>query len=218
MALEGTHIRFALDSKDNFGVIEADKFISGSIYPDSRYPTGIDRTLTHDDTQMERRFWNDDDFRKGWAAHLLYDKIQYDVHTDWFKDILRENNPHLSGEDDWIIRSALKILQDIADISQFDIKQHLNALTYIATPNGEQASSVAEYNQHLAEIYTNAPNVSIEDLEKMWVSWSISADIALKMRNKAYEIQANEELRSKVARIYNETLARRDEYYNRYCT
>lgn len=218
MALEGTHIRFALDSQDYFGVSDADKFISGSIYPDSRYPTGIDRTLTHDDTQMQRDFWKNDDFRKGWAAHLLYDKIQYDIHTDWFKDILQAHNPSMSGEDDWIIRSALKILQDIEDISQFDIKQHLDALRYVETPNGEQAGSVAEYNQLLAEMYANAPNVSIEDLEKMWISWSISADTAAKMRSEAYAIQADKELQSKVTRVYTETLARRDEYYNRYCT
>ena len=79
MALEATHIRYALDNKDRFDVSDETKYVSGTVYPDSRYPTGIARTLTHDDSQMQKNFWSNDDFRKGWAAHLLYDKIQQSV-------------------------------------------------------------------------------------------------------------------------------------------
>lgn len=217
MALEGTHIRFAVDTQDFFEVSDIVKYIAGSIYPDSRYPTGIDRALTHDDSQMQQSFWKDDDFRKGWAAHLLYDKIQYDVHTEWFKDILKENNPQMSGKDDWIVRTALKILQDIDDIGQFDIKKHLGSLRYIETPNGEAKEAIQKYNQLFIDIYSKAPNISIEDLEKMWVDWNIPKDIAAKMRTKAYEIQADPELKLKVDKIYNETLKRQKDFYNQYC-
>jgi hypothetical protein len=217
MALEATHIRFALDTKDFFDVKDVDKYISGSIYPDSRYPTGIDRMLTHDDSQMARDFWQDNDFRKGWACHLLYDKIQFSVHADWFKDFLKENNPEMTGEEDWIVRTALKILQDIDDLRHFDIKSYLNALNYIETPNGEDKIKVKEYNQLFINIYNKAPMVSVEDLEQMWVDWSIPTEIAVKMCGKAHEMQKDERLMQLISKIYDETIARKDEFFNRYC-
>jgi len=217
MALEATHIRYALDTKDRFGVSEETKYVSGSIYPDSRYPTGIDRTLTHDDSQMEKVFWHDDDFRKGWASHLLYDKVQQSVHGDWFADILAAKNPEMTKEDDWIMCTALKILQDIDDLKYFDIKPHLASLSHIETPNGEDVQKVREYNQLFVDIYSKAPEVTIEDLEQMWVDWSVPAETAQKMREKSYEIQADAALMKKVRGIYTETITRTDEFFNRYC-
>lgn len=217
MALEATHIRYALDTEDRFGVQDETKYVSGSIYPDSRYPTGVDRTLTHDDSQMEKVFWHDDDFRKGWASHLLYDQIQYTVHGEWFADILQAENPEMTGEEDWIVRTALKILQDIDDIQHFDIKSHLESLSHVETPNGEDEEKVQKYNQMFVDIYSKAPDVSIEDLEQMWIDWGVPTETAVKMREKSYEIQANAALMEKVRGIYVETISRTDEFFNRYC-
>jgi len=217
MALEATHIRYALDTKDRFGVSDETKYISGSIYPDSRYPTGTDRTLTHDDSQMEKEFWSDDEFRKGWSAHLLYDKIQQSVHGDWFADMLAAKNPGMTKEEDWIVCTALKILQDIDDIKHFNIKAHLASLSYVETPNGEDEVKVKTYNQMFVDIYSKAPNVSIEDLERMWIDWRVPADTAARMREKSYEIQVDDVLMEKVRGIYAETLNRTDEFFNRYC-
>jgi len=198
-------------------VTDETKYISGSIYPDSRYPTGIDRTLTHDNSQMEKEFWSDDDFRKGWAAHLLYDKIQHSVHTDWFKDILQEANSEMVNEEDWVIRSALKMLQDIDDIKHFDIKAHLASLSHIETPNGEDVAKVQEYNKLFVDIYNKSPDVSIEDLEQMWIDWGVLVEAAAKMREKSYEILADDVLMERVRGIYVETMNRTDEFFNRYC-
>lgn len=217
MALEASHIRFALDIKDCFQVEDIDKYISGSIYPDSRYPTGVDRILTHDDSQMAKEFWERDDFRKGWACHLLYDKIQFSVHTDWFKNFLKESNPEMTGEEDWIVRTALKILQDIDDLRHFDIKPYLNALNYIEAPNGEDKIKIKEYNLLFISIYNKAPEVSVEDLERVWVDWSIPIEIAAKIRGKAHEMQRDARLMKLISKIYDETIARKDEFFSKYC-
>ena len=37
MALEATHIRFAYDLKEKYKITDLEKYISGLIYPDSRY-------------------------------------------------------------------------------------------------------------------------------------------------------------------------------------
>lgn len=217
MALEATHIRFALDVQDVFEVKDINRYISGCIYPDSRYTTGIDRMLTHDDSQMAKAFWEHDDFRKGWATHLLYDKLQFSVHTDWFKDMLKKCNPEMTGEEDWIVRTALKILQDIDDLQRFSIKPYLYVLNHIETPNGEDEEKVRRYTRFLIDIYQKSPNVSIDDLERMWVDWNVPAEIASKVRDKAYAMQEDNQLMLLVSKIYEETLARKDELYNTYC-
>lgn len=217
MALEATHIRFALDIKDKFGVQDINKYLSGSIYPDSRYPTGIDRTLTHDDRQMTPAFWLDDDFRKGWAAHLVYDKIQFAVHTNLFADILMETNPQITKEQDWIIRSALKIVQDLSDIQAFDIKSHLSALDYIENPNGEDVRVVRDYNTLCKQIYSKAPDVTIADLREMWVAWGVSNQHAQAMEQWAQRIQSDPDLYDRVCNTYARTLELSDNYFNQYC-
>ena len=52
MSLQITHIRFALDLHKELNITSLDQYISGTIYPDSRYMTGIDRSLTHSDTLL----------------------------------------------------------------------------------------------------------------------------------------------------------------------
>lgn len=47
MSLGATHIRFALDLRDRYQVQDIEKYLSGTIYSDSRYVTKIDRNLTH---------------------------------------------------------------------------------------------------------------------------------------------------------------------------
>ena len=47
MALAATHIRLAIDMAGRYPIKRFSEFISGTIYPDSRWLTGIDRDLTH---------------------------------------------------------------------------------------------------------------------------------------------------------------------------
>jgi len=217
MALEGTHIRFAVDNQKLFEVEDVSKYISGTIYPDSRYPTGIDRTLTHDDSQMKKEFWVADDFKKGWATHLLYDKLQQQVYTEWFGDILVESNPEMTKEDDWIVRSALKILQDVDDIGKFDIKSHLSALDYVETPNGESRELIQRYNQLFVEIYQHSPNVTLEMLERMWIDWCVPPEIAKRMREKASELKNDNDVMKRIFCIYGETISHTEEFFSNYC-
>lgn len=53
MALEASHIRFALDLKDKYSIQDVQKLVSGTVYPDSRYATKIDRQLTHPQDFMD---------------------------------------------------------------------------------------------------------------------------------------------------------------------
>ena len=56
MAFTATHIKFALDFKDKYDIKDLSHYLSGAIYPDSRYVTGIDRNLTHN-SDLHRSSW-----------------------------------------------------------------------------------------------------------------------------------------------------------------
>ena len=113
MALEATHIRFALDVKDEYNISSLEKYLSGTIYPDSRYITCSDRDLTHSDGLLSLDFAKDD-FRKGWYIHLVCDKVQAIV-----KEESRVSSSNKT--DDWVLSTAIKNIQDIKDVQCFDI-------------------------------------------------------------------------------------------------
>jgi hypothetical protein len=72
MAFAVTHIRYAVDTSRDQNIKDWDAYISGALYPDSRYVTGVDRRLTHRLENMPpRKKW--DDFHRGWAAHIICD-------------------------------------------------------------------------------------------------------------------------------------------------
>lgn len=217
MALEGTHMRFALEVRDSFRVDDVKKYVSGCIYPDSRYITGIDRGLTHDDSQMERIFWWDDDFKKGWATHILYDRMQYDVHTEMFKDILKIENDEMTWEEDWIVRSALKILQDKFDVLKFDIHGCLDGLDYVETPNGEDYETLKKYNCCYKTVYSKVPNVTVADIEAMWDEWNVSDENSKKIEKLVNEMRTNPKLMKRIERIYSRTMDVFEEYFEKFC-
>lgn len=87
MALEATHIRFAFDLKAIYGVQDIERYISGAIYPDSRYITGVDRLITHPEHYRDWDLKNINDFQKGWFAHLLADDIQREIIKEFLPQV-----------------------------------------------------------------------------------------------------------------------------------
>lgn len=217
MALEGTHIRFALEVRDSFRVKDYKKYVAGCIYPDSRYITGIDRGLTHDDSQMERIFWWDDDFKKGWATHVLYDKVQQDIHTEMFEDILKNGNPEMTWEEDWIVRSALKIIQDKFDVVSFDIHKYLDGLDYVETPNGEDRELMQRYNLSYKNFYMKVPNVTVKDIEALWDEWNVSDENSKKIERMVHKMREDDSLLERIEKVYGRTMDVFEEYFEKYC-
>ena len=146
MALASSHIRFAIDIQNKMGVTNVCDYVLGSIYPDSRYVTKIDRHLTHPlkEYQTDPTF-KKDDFRKGWYTHLLCDDIQYALITELFPEVGESD----SGEQDskWVKRTSVKILQDIEDAKSFDIQKYLGCLSEARNPNREDIEKVKFFNE-----------------------------------------------------------------------
>ena len=207
MALEATHIRFALDLKDKYQVKDLEKYVSGTIYPDSRYVSEIGRELTHPKDHMDWDIFKVDDFKKGWLVHLLCDKIQYLVTKEKFPEIF-EGQDASAGNERWIGHTALKILQDIDDVQKFDITKYLPYLDYVANPNGEDIAKVKQYNQIFQRVYKDPGKVPIEDYYEMWKELGIGDELATKVRNKTEKFQKDPKTMELIRPIYSEMLSR----------
>lgn len=206
MALEASHIRFALDLAEKNQVKDVKKYVSGTIYPDSRYVTEIDRHLTHPADFMNEAFIKNDDFRKGWAMHLLCDNIQYEVSKEKLPEIFEL--PEGQGGERWIHHTALKILQDIKDVQKYDIKKYLPFLDYVETPNGEDSGIVLKYNQIFQNMYTDPGKVTIDSCYEMWKLFGIGDELALKVKLQAEAYSKDKKVMDFIDQVYELMLER----------
>lgn len=207
MALEASHIRFALDIKEKLGVKDIKKYVSGVIYPDSRYVTKIDRELTHPQELLDNHYSHLDDFNKGCYAHLLYDDIlrKYTKETlsELFKDIENFQDP---GQELWIRLTVVKILQDIDDVKKYDITTYLPYLDYIENLNGENINKLLEYNKYFQNMYAKPEQVSVENYYNMWLFLGIGEDLGKKLKSQAEKYQNNATIKTFLKTVYEKTL------------
>jgi hypothetical protein len=201
MALEGTHIRFALDMKDKYQVTDLGKYLSGAVYPDSRYTTGVVRAITHPKDFLNWDVLKLDDFRKGWYVHLLYDKLQSDIMLRDIPQVLEKGS---EGLEYWYRISAIKTLQDIDDIQKFDLRSYLHYLDYVENPNGEDIEEVRRYNQNFQKAYLNPP--SIENSIQMWLLLGVSKEREDKVQEWSIIYSQDEKVMQAVRKLYDETL------------
>lgn len=205
MALEATHMRFALDLKDKYQVKDLNKYISGAIYPDSRYITKIDRKLTHPIDYMDWDILSLDDFKKGWFTHLLCDKVSWQV--------IKVNRPEIfegetgPGSPVWIRHTALKVLQDMNDAQRFDISACLPCLDYVENPNGEDLAQLKQYNHKFQEVYKFPDELKIgPPISSM--PFDISGELIAKVAQQAMDYKEDESIMDLMTNIYDEMLNR----------
>ena len=201
MPLEATHIRFALDLQDKYNVKNISEYISGAIYPDSRYVTGIDKRLTHDDKFLLPEFATDD-FKKGWQVHQICDLVYSSVQKNLFPELFPRSYD-LYNEQDWVVSTALKIILDIDDAQAFDIQKYLEFLDYAANPNGENISSIEDYNSVMVNLYKNKKIITIEENIK-WLTLGPSVELKDRVRIKAAEFLMDKTILIRVKSIYEE--------------
>ncbi len=205
MALEATHIRFALDLKDIHQVTATEKYLAGTIYPDSRYVTGVDRKITHPTNGIDEELIVSDDFRKGWFTHLLCDKIHAEVLTREFSELFAD----VTGTDErWIRQTALKILTDMNDATKCDIHIYLPLLAYAENPCDEDLQKISSFNTIFQNLYSQVPAIAIEDYTKMWEKLGIERTLAIKVQETAESYKTMSHIMKLIPDIYPEVLAR----------
>lgn len=204
MALEGTHIRIALDLKDKYQVRDLNKYIVGTVYPDSRYVTGIARSLSHPTDYINWNMKEIDDFKKGWHLHLLSDEIQLALIRKAIPEVFDKEIKQNS--DEWVKLTAIKLLQDIDDVQKIDIVQYLPFLKYAVNPNGENIGEIKRYNQIFPRMYTDPMHVNIDSYSEMLNEFRVGDEIAQKVKNQAWEYIETDQVAELVKNLYAKML------------
>lgn len=201
MALAATHMRLALDMADRYPVNNFSEFISGTIYPDSRWITGIDRNLTHDDRFLQKDFPKND-FTYGWHVHCLCDHIQSRLYADLFPDTRT-----LDRQQKWIRLSAAKATQDRHDMLKFDLQGSIDMLNYTENPSGEDIQQVGKFNMLIRETYKDCDENHVPDYYRLWTGVGLEPGLAAKLMDEVKKILSDTRQVFKIESTYAQMLA-----------
>ena len=205
MALAATHIKFALDVKGKYHVQDMGRYLIGTIYPDSRYITGIKRELTHGDYLLSSQFASDD-FKKGWSVHFVCDKVFNKITDKDFSEFLISGAPANFGTDWWINKTAIKILLDIEILKKIDIKQYLPMLNLVENPNGESIEDMRYSNSLTQKLYIKE-KVTIEDIGIMFLKLGIKKELIKGVVRKSTEYSTMPDFSIRINNLYESMLA-----------
>ena len=212
MSLEATHIRFALDLKEKYQVRDIEKYISGTIYPDSRYVTKINRELTHNDDILKPEFAKDD-FRIGWQVHQICDIMQNIMKNKVLPGPFSKN---YNGYDEhhWINYTAINIIRDMNDMQQFPIQEYLKFLEYAFNPNGENIDDIKKYNQIIIDLYKNKKRTSAEDYYNKLHALGVTEELSVKVKRKTEEFLKDKRLVEKIEHTYIDMIENYNDAFN----
>ena len=201
MALAATHIRLALDMADRYPVKHFPQFISGTIYPDSRWLTGINRNLTHGDRFLQKDFVRSD-FTYGWHVHCLVDHVQARLYKMLFPDA-----EAMDRQQRWILLSAAKVIQDRHDLDKFDLQGGIALLNYAEAPAGEDIQLVRAFNRIIRETYKDRDKDHLPDYYTLWTGVGLEGIVAGKVMAQVKTLLSNTRLVSKIESTYAQIVA-----------
>lgn len=202
MALMATHIRFALEKREEYGAIDMREYVSGSMYPDSRYFTGIDRALTHPTRFSARSVSDLSDFEKGWYAHLVCDLAQGRAIAELFA---KELEGLQTMDAQWSIRTALKALRDIEDARMFDVRSWVAMAVSEKTPNGERVEAVQEYYAKFRALYALG-DLTYRDELRVWEKVGMAEEALRRSDAWVREVGSAPDVSDQVKKLYAETV------------
>jgi len=202
MALPATHIRFAVALAEHLSVADMAAYLSGTVYPDSRWITGLEREHTHDRRFLEPNFASDD-FSLGWHIHCVCDQIQGDIHGALLGDLFQ-----LSPDERWIRMAAAKAVQDAKDATRGGIAAYLSFLTDSRTPNGESGGDVSAYLQLVRDVYSRNVPPAWSDYEALWEGVGLDRKRISRIEKQAGRIREDKKLVSGIYGAFQQIVDR----------
>lgn len=204
MAMEMTHVRFALELISDLDVQDRGAYLSGAVYPDSRYYTHIERDKTHGDHVPVDPFNRElTDFQKGWATHIFYDR-QNKLPITALSPI--DLGPLSLNSPSHVFHTCVKLIEDR---HSYDVAERSNELLYQMeiplAPNGEDQTKLEHYYQVLRELYMKKPE--IEDYLRYFAAWGCPQD-GLNLIDVSFrELSSDDDLGERIVTLFPATLA-----------
>ncbi|HAL49895.1 MAG: hypothetical protein UU40_C0005G0013 [Candidatus Uhrbacteria bacterium GW2011_GWD2_41_121] len=149
MAMQATHVRFAIEFEKELGVLDRAEYLSGVMYSDSRYTSGIDRHLTHDSSLKITYALVGSDFEKGWKIHVLYDMLEHDYIFGLFNITAKL----VAFSDYWIKISAAKFIEDLESFKLLKESKIIESISPTSTPNNEDPSKLSKWYDLQRSVY-----------------------------------------------------------------
>lgn len=200
MALIASHIRFALDVAQCFPIRDFSKYLTGTIYPDSRWKSCIDRSKTHHPQFLDPDFASNC-FNRGWHIHCVYDELQ----SQFYHSIFTQSR-QLNEAQRWILFTAARMVQDQNDINNISLPGGLDLKQHIQTPNGEDKKKVEAFYDLVRKIYINGNQPTEVEYREMWISIGLDEPTTDQLMNKMREILQDDSLVSSIEMSYLKAL------------
>lgn len=203
MALEATHVRFALALLSRLNISDLVAYCSGAVYPDTRYTTGLDRQKTHGAGSPHDPFAEGlTDFERGWATHLLYDELEGAAIRALMPShlgIVEQNGAA------WIEMTAMKIVEDMNSVRELQKNvSYMFGLRVDVPPCEEDVNRIQKFFAFTSELYKTKCTL-LDYME--WVrSIGASDEIAVALQKRTAEILADENLCKKIETIFTSSL------------
>lgn len=200
MPIAGTHIRFALDLKEKYQVTDLQKYLCGTVYPDTLHTTKINRMLTHPEDFEQWNIAELSDFYKGWHAHLVCDKLQQALS----KRIIPYNPEieNIQNNEIWIKRTAIKILLDINDVKNFDVTSYAPLLCDTENPNHEDSDQIIEYYNIFQKMYADPKLLTIDACHNMWLEFGMPEETNSRVRAQSLAYAEDAEMMKRIGEMY----------------
>lgn len=203
MAMELTHVRFAHDLKRVLYVQDESAYYAGAVYPDSRYLTNIDRSLTHGGKSPGNPFAPGlSDFEKGWATHLFYDRKahpQYVSLSPWSMEEAQQGNSV------WQFMSAVKMVEDLQSYDAMNGEtQMIFFLSFQIYPNNEPPQIMKMYSDIQKTLYQKKP--TFEDYRIFWNNLSGESDVIDSIMEYTKSFLDDDVIQQKIKAIYPRVL------------
>ena len=201
MALPATHIRFAGAVANRYRITDASAYYSGTLYPDSRWVTGLTREQTHGDAVLRPDFVRDD-FTLGWQVHLICDRVQRRLHEPLMGDLSA-----LGLEERWTVFTAAKVVQDMRDAALGALAERLPLLERAATPNGEDPDGVAAYLAYVRHAYRSHTAPDWADYEQLWQAVGLDREQIGRIAAQAHHIMDDAVLKGRIQATFDQMVS-----------
>lgn len=203
MALEGTHVRFALDLLPMLDIADIDSYCAGAVYPDTRYVTRVDRNVTHGPECPHDPFAEGlSDFQRGWASHLLYD---HEAGGAMKKHLSPELGPLGQGNAAWVEFTAMKVVEDMEAVrSRPDALTYLQNLSMPSSPSGEPLEKLQYHFSITSKLYRAAP--SLVEYRQWFIDIGAPEELATAIADRARAMLSDAEYSANLTAIYQRVL------------